>query len=272
MNRRPLRLTPKRWLPAAILALGLASLSPRAQDTNSIPGTNELNQPPQMTSEDELNPKDLEDTNEVADLTNAAPTQGASSAPTSSERSRWLQRQQQNRSRQPVLPPLAKASTPTNSASPLDFSAFQLITERNIFDPNRMPHSAPAAQAKIADAFSLVGTMSYAKGDFAFFDGTSSDYKKVLKPSESIAGYTVLAVSPDFVKLTRDNQQLELPVGRQMRRQDDGSWVESADAGSYAATPNSSSTNAQPAAAGGGSESGKLNRGEGRRRQTEYFA
>ena len=60
-----------------------------------------------------------------------------------------------------------------------DFTPFQIIGQRNIFDPNRVPHvrsgysrSAP----RIVDSFSFVGTMSYAKGTFAFFDGTSPDF------------------------------------------------------------------------------------------------
>lgn len=254
MNHRIHSLTPQKWFFAAGLALGLIAFAVRAQDADSVLRTNDVIET-QPSPEEESNGRDLEATNDVVSLTNTPGVQGATSAPAGSERSRWLERQRQNRTRQPALPPLAQTATSSSSASPLDFSAFKLITERNIFDPNRMPHTASTAQPKAVDAFSLVGTMSYAKGDFAFFDGTSSDYKKVLRPSESIAGYTVLAVEPDSVKLTRDNKQLELPIGSQLRRQEDGTWLESATTGSYASATSSAASNSQSSAATSGSES-----------------
>ena len=47
-----------------------------------------------------------------------------------------------------------------------------------------MPHGRSGysrSAARIVDSFSFVGTMSYAKGTFAFFDGTSPDFRKVLE-------------------------------------------------------------------------------------------
>src|SRR5690348_14727991 len=69
------------------------------------------------------------------------------------------------------------------------YDAFRLISQRNIFNPNRsMAGAAPVARASAPPAvriesFSLLGTMQYEKGNFAFFDGTSSRYKMVAKPS-----------------------------------------------------------------------------------------
>ena len=89
--------------------------------------------------------------------------------------------------------------------------------------------------------------MSYEKGIFAFFDGTSSDYKKVLKPNETIAGYRLVAISTDSAKLTLNTNVLELTVGTQMRRRDDGSWERSSSSESYATgSAPSSSTDATP--------------------------
>src|SRR5262249_18489409 len=62
----------------------------------------------------------------------------------------------------------------------------------------------------------------------AFFDGTSSDYKKAVKPDETIAGYKVTGISADAVKLAQGTNVLELAVGTQMRRRDDGAWEKSA--------------------------------------------
>ena len=43
-------------------------------------------------------------------------------------------------------------------------------------------------------AFGLTGTLCSEKGAYAFFDGTSSAYRKVLKPEETIAGYKVAEI------------------------------------------------------------------------------
>ncbi len=41
--------------------------------------------------------------------------------------------------------------------------------------------------------------MSYAKGNFAFFDGTSPDFRKVLELEGSIADFKVIAITPKSV-------------------------------------------------------------------------
>ena len=66
------------------------------------------------------------------------------------------------------------------------------------------------------DSFSLVGTMAYEKGAFAFFDGTSSEFAKVLKTDGVIAGYKIVDILTDAVKLEADGKTLELAVGSAM--------------------------------------------------------
>ncbi|MBC8097391.1 MAG: hypothetical protein H7Y43_16420 [Akkermansiaceae bacterium] len=118
----------------------------------------------------------------------------------------------------------------TNRASTRDFSSFQLINDRNIFDPNRRPRVQqtrnPTPRApQIVDRFSLVGTMSYSSQHLAFFEGTSSEYRKSVAAGNKIAGYTVSEIRHDAVKLTLGTNELELKVGMQMRRSEDGSWA-----------------------------------------------
>jgi hypothetical protein len=82
-----------------------------------------------------------------------------------------------------------------------------------------MPRSAPA--------FTLVGTMHYEKGMFAFFDGNNSDLRKVLYASDtnSIAGYTVAEITLADVKLqSADKKQtVQLKIG-DMMRQEGSEW------------------------------------------------
>ena len=120
-------------------------------------------------------------------------------------------------------------STNAPAARP-DFSAFKLVTDRNIFDPTRRGTTSnyrtrETSRPRRTEYVTLVGTMNYEeKGPLAFFDGSASAYRKVLKPSESIAGYTVAEVGTALVKLTTPSNELSLAVGMQLRKDEDGAW------------------------------------------------
>ena len=184
-------------------------------------------------------------------------------------RSRRLRRQRQNQANALVSagsPGQANGAAGTNGArASLDYSAFKIIVDRNIFDPNRFPHAGPrpiASKPKSFDSVTLVGTMSYEKGTFAFFDGTSSEYKKALKLTDSIAGYRVTNIAPNAVKLATGTNEVELSVGGQLRREENGPWLLAGQSMSYASTPGSTSasgaastTTAGSAAAASGADS-----------------
>ncbi len=108
------------------------------------------------------------------------------------------------------------------------FEPFRIIAQRNIFDPQRSaPGEAPRREtprtARV-ESFSLLGTMAYAKGRFAFFDGTSSRYRNVLGTGDTIAGFVIREIRPDSVLLENEGQSYELPVKSRMTREDDGPW------------------------------------------------
>lgn len=125
---------------------------------------------------------------------------------------------------------LLASAQPTNTPARLDYSAFKIIPERNIFNPHRYARSSAASRPRETrrvarvESCVLVGVMNYEKGPFAFFDGTSSDYRKVLKPEGSIAGYKLAEVKPTSVLLAAGTNTLELRVGMQLRREDEGQW------------------------------------------------
>jgi hypothetical protein len=143
----------------------------------------------------------------------------------------------------------------TNSTSRLDFPAFRIIAERNIFNPNRSGRS-PRNYEKSrqerrvrTEAFALRGTMSYEKGRFAFFEGTSLDYRKALETADTIAGFKIAAVGPDSVKLESNGKQVELQVGMQMKKPEGGDWELASGTDSVdmtAAAPASADPNATP--------------------------
>jgi hypothetical protein len=155
------------------------------------------------------------------------------------------------------------ADAQTNAVpGPGDYASFsRFISDRNIFDPSRYPrssskhpsHHAPASRS--APTFTLVGVMNYPKGLFAFFDGNSSDLRKVLYESDtnSIAGYTVAEITLSGVKLqTADKKQtVQLKIG-EMMRQVGNDW----EPAGQSDLPASTADNTAPAAENSGSGTG----------------
>jgi hypothetical protein len=109
-----------------------------------------------------------------------------------------------------------------------DYAAFRVITERNIFNAGRSGRvSAPSRENRRpsrVDTVSLVGVMTYEKGPFAFFDGSSSEYRKALQPGGAVADLKLLEVRPNSVQLAAGTNLVELRVGAQLRREELGAW------------------------------------------------
>ena len=133
----------------------------------------------------------------------------------------------------------------TNVPGPTDYQRFSgFISQRNIFDPDRYALTAPPRNrtttrtvVRSAPAFGLVGTMAYEKGMFAFFDGNSPEYQKVLYESESnnIAGFIVAEITTSGVKLqTADKKQtMTFKIGDTLQQQNDGTWDIGGSTGSF---------------------------------------
>src|SRR5688572_26430754 len=85
------------------------------------------------------------------------------------------------------------ATAPAAAVDPASFEAFKMLAQKNIFDPNRAAPGQPRPQVEQAprrtEAFTLVGSIAYEKGEFAFFEGTSPEYRKSVKAGDSIASY-----------------------------------------------------------------------------------
>jgi hypothetical protein len=119
----------------------------------------------------------------------------------------------------------------TNAPTRLTFDAFRMVSDRNIFNPNRYARSsgrtAPRTSSQPAarvESISLVGVLAYDKGYYAFFDGTSSAYKQAIQAGGTIGQYHVTQVAPELVRLVAGTNAFDLKVGMQMRREDEGDW------------------------------------------------
>jgi len=150
----------------------------------------------------------------------------------------------------------------TNTVARPDYQSFKIITDRNIFDPNRSSRSSrtrtEGPKPARVESFALVGTMSYENGTYAFFDGTGSSYRKAIKTGDTIAGYKVADISADHVKLEANGQQIELSVGVQMKKQDEGEWQLAGRAESFGTSSPATATAEKTDSASGGEESDVL--------------
>ncbi len=150
----------------------------------------------------------------------------------------------------------------TNAMARPDYQSFKIITDRNIFDPNRSSRSSRTGTERPRPAriesFALVGTMSYENGTYAFFDGTGSSYRKAIRTGDTIAGYKVADISADRVKLEANGQQIELNVGVQMRKQDEGEWQLAGRAESFGTSSPATAATEKTESASGGEESDVL--------------
>lgn len=157
--------------------------------------------------------------------------------------SRRDSRSSRNNERPRSAAPNTSGTNGSSSNGP-DFSNFRVIAERNIFDPNRRGARSPTRneRPKSIDSFGLVGVMSYEKGTFAFFDGSSSSYRKALKQTDTIAGYRLETIDASQVTLAEGTNHLALRVGGQLRREDGGSWTVSRQVETFAASNSGAST------------------------------
>src|SRR5258705_8427929 len=120
------------------------------------------------------------------------------------------------------------AQTTDSSPGRTEYRNFEIIAKKNIFNPRRSPAYVPSEKPqKVSprtESLALVGVMSNGKGPMAFFDGSRSDYRKVLKPNDSIAGFKVTAIEPSSVKLALNTNEIEVQVGMQLAREEEGEW------------------------------------------------
>ena len=138
----------------------------------------------------------------------------------------------------PAVPATSNAARNASAVAPAaTFEAFRLITERNIFNPNRSgrrERSAEEAPPRL-DVITLVGTMDSDKGLRAFFDGSEAAFRKVLHVGDSVDKFKITKIEPQSVQLERDGKALSVRVGQQLRRPEGADWTLAADLQSRAA-------------------------------------
>lgn len=140
--------------------------------------------------------------------------------------------------------PLAAADKAPAAAPALKFEDFKIVYERNIFSPSRraqQPGAGERVKPKKVEGFSLVGTMIYEQGSYAFFNGSEAKYRTAVTVSNTLAGLKLIDITPNSVKFNSASNILELTMDKQLKREDEGEWQLVPGAGSWDAPAASSS-------------------------------
>ena len=105
------------------------------------------------------------------------------------------------------------------------FDTFRLMRTRNMFDPNRLPARTETAPTRSgspvrenrSSSLSLTGTMVAEGKTLAFFNGTRTDYAKVLSVGDTIADCKITAIQPTQIEMERGGKRAVLAVGQQLQ-------------------------------------------------------
>ena len=112
-----------------------------------------------------------------------------------------------------------------------NFDDFKLIWDRNIFNSERRPIQAASVRVvrepekrEPAESFRLLGVMINGNNTSVFFNGSSSNYSKVLSPGDSIAGFKITTAQTDMILLEGNQKKIKLSIGSGMTRDPSGVW------------------------------------------------
>lgn len=98
--------------------------------------------------------------------------------------------------------------------------------EAGLSSTNTVPPSSRTTRSRPVGvvAFALIGTASYPGGEVAFFDGSREEFKTSVHPGEKIGDWIVAVIAFDHVRLTSGTNQFDLPMDKQLRRENTGEW------------------------------------------------
>lgn len=172
-----------------------------------------------------------------------------------------------------ALPGWAGAAEPSPASDAPRLEAFNVLLERNIFDPQRRPNERggeksreeTAATTSTTERISLDGVMIDGGRAVAFFEGTETQYTVAVRLGEEIAGHRLVEIHTDQVRLEKKGRTLELPVAGQLSRAEKGDWVVAKEVipilGDSSTTSDSTSTDEEKSPSDGEDGPGKKAKG-----------
>ncbi len=159
------------------------------------------------------------------------------------------------------------------------FSAYKVLSERNIFSPTRgtpveeREEQTPEAPVVLLDAIKLLGVVVVDGLPTAFFAGNVEGVSGMRQLGDRLAGLEVKTIATTGVLLAGEQGELKLAVGSAMTRRGDEEWQIAAEAPPIpgynpSSSPVSTSSSSPPeASSSGGSASDILKRLRERRQQ-----
>ena len=122
-----------------------------------------------------------------------------------------------------------EASNSARRPDPFDYSTFRMVAERNIFNTQRSPigtNTSGSGEPRTfqVNTISHVGFLGSAKGDRAFFDGSSLSYRKAITIGESLDIFKLTSISPEGAVLEAPGGRFSLKIGDQIRQENEGEW------------------------------------------------
>ncbi len=116
-------------------------------------------------------------------------------------------------------------TTPPDSGP--QFENFELIWQRNIFDPTRKkvePEPIVQEPEPEIDEFALIGTLVTDIESYAFFEGNRPELNGVIKEGNSIDQFLVEAIATTSIHLVSGEKRIPFDVGMALQRIDDQDW------------------------------------------------
>ncbi|MBX3729530.1 MAG: hypothetical protein KF858_10130 [Candidatus Sumerlaeia bacterium] len=124
---------------------------------------------------------------------------------------------------------VATAQGPRPSTARSSFDEYRLITERNIFNPNRRaPSARPSGPtrtpAPVVRNILLTGTLVSGNGPVAFFHDDGREHSGARRERDAVVGWTIESITTKGVVVFDGTRRQEWAVGTPMRRIADGNW------------------------------------------------
>ncbi len=146
--------------------------------------------------------------------------------------------------------PAARKEPATRGPKPLTFEDFDLVVNRNIFDPNRRKivirsrEEAPPPPPP-RNSIVLKGTMKTPDALFASFDSTLSECRGRFDKDQEFGGFKLTAITRTNATLKLDTNVFALAVGESLSKTGDGPWTAAgrssfSSGGSYGSSSRSS--------------------------------
>lgn len=120
----------------------------------------------------------------------------------------------------------AAASNATTPSGP-SFKTYEILTQRNIFDPTRVPikpQHFTSTPKPHADTLSIVGVFMSDERHFAIFDSSVPGVGGTYASGDEVGGLKILSLDTEHVVLQDGKRTLDLPMGSGLSRKPNEDW------------------------------------------------